>query len=50
MPVPIICLDDELRHFAERFPGLIKSQGGEKKRVISARLAEQAKSAREEDD
>jgi hypothetical protein len=31
-------------------PGLIKSQGGEKKRVISARLAEQAKSAREEDD
>jgi hypothetical protein len=32
------------------YTGLIKSQGGEKKRVISARLAEQLKSAREEDD
>jgi hypothetical protein len=30
--------------------GRFKSQGGEKKRVISARLAEEAKSAREEDD
>ena len=30
--------------------GRIKSQGGEKKRVISGRRAEQLKSAREEDD
>ena len=22
MPVPIVCLDDEVRHFAERFGGL----------------------------
>src|SRR5438270_5967563 len=31
-----------------RRSGLIKSQGGEKKRVISGRLAEQSKSARKE--
>jgi hypothetical protein len=43
-------LTDLLQGFRLTHTGLIKSQGGEKKRVISARLAEQAKSAREEDD